>query len=256
MVIDCPRCGRKQVEASETDTYICVDCAKTENTRISYIKRASKDDWLAVAKEAGIELYQRQPEETDWEYGIWVAYRDCYPSTKPTYRLVAETLNTTYSAVKHVGTRWSYSVRMQAWIKYCDDLSLATRRTEILEMNSTHINMAKNLNKKLETAIRMLEPASIKPAEIGTLMRTAAELERKAQLEGLSQDTLLREEAANGGNKEIKKHQKIASADDLSEIVGILAGAGILNGVSITKTTEVKVGDSPIDVDCLEEMDE
>lgn len=252
MLIDCPKCGCQQVEASESDPYICQRCAEAENSRVLLNRQQHREDWQLVAKDAGLELWDRQPGETDWEHSIWTAYRDCYPSRKANYRIVAEELKTTYSAVKAVGTRWQFAVRMQAWVKHVDQLTLAQRRQEILDMNATHIRLANKLNDKIEKSIEMIDPLTVKPSEIGSLMRTAAELERKARIESLEQDTQRRDEIATGGNLEGKKNQKQATPDELKEVVDILSKAGVFNGLTVTKTTEVKVSEQAIDVEAKE----
>lgn len=244
LMIKCPRCGQHGV-ADHRNRHICVDCVKVENNRYHHMRRHN-DDWVANAKESGLDLWVQQPGETQWEYTIWSAYRDSYPGMKPTYQSVAQQLNTTYEAVRKAAQRWSYPVRMQAWMVECDRVTLAQRRQEVLDMNKDHVDMAARLRAKLSTAIDQIEPALLKPGEIASLARLAAEMERKARLDTISQEELRRDLVKDTENPELKKAPTKQS--DLSEVVGILLKAGALGdittiGVRETKTTQVVVGD-------------
>lgn len=243
-MIKCPRCGQTK-PAHHTNKHICVDCAKAENNRYSHIRRHN-EDWMTVAKECGLDPWLQQPGETQWEYTVWTAYRDSYPGKKPTYSDVAKQLNTTYEAVRKVAQRWSFPVRMQAWMVECDRLTLAQRRQEVLDMNRDHVDMAARLRAKLSTAIDNINPLELKPSEIGSLARIAADMERKARVDTIAQEEMRRELLTDTENPELKKAPTKQS--DLSEVVGILLKAGALGditqiGVRQTQTTEVVVKD-------------
>ena len=100
----CPKCGRSHVPLHVKDGRLCVDCVKAYDTRIARLRNTNAD-WVAIAEENDLPLYLKQPQETQWEYTIWLAYRDSYPGKKPTYRYVAEQLNCSVGAVKKVGAR-------------------------------------------------------------------------------------------------------------------------------------------------------
>lgn len=244
-IIECPRCGQHKMMARKSP-HLCVDCEKVENTRITYY-RQHQDNWMDVAKEAGLDLWVQQPGETQWEFTIWTVYRDSYPGKKPTLGDVARQLNTTYNVVKKVAQRWSFPVRMQAWMQECDKITLMQRRQEILDMNKDHVDMAAKLRAKLSTAIDSIDPAALKPGEIASLARLAADMERKARVDTISQEEMRRDMMLDTENPELKKSP--TKTNDLSEVVGILLKAGALGdittiGVKETKTTQVVVGDS------------
>lgn len=244
----CPKCGRDNVEPHPTDSHLCVDCVKAENNRVTYY-RQHQDDWLAVAKESGLDPWAQQPGETQWEYTVWTAYRDSYPGKRPSYSDAAKLLETTYNVVKKIAQRWTFPVRMQLWMKHVDELTLAQRKQEVLDMNAKHISLANKLNAKIEQAIDMIDVTQVKPSEIASLMKTAAELERKARI-----DTETQEEAQRGMfvDTNVKQNKKQASAADLTEVAQILAAAGALPGFKMkqttTTTTEIQTDDS-IEVD-------
>lgn len=244
LMVQCPRCGQFK-PAHHIDKHLCVDCANAENTRVTYY-RQHQDDWITNAKENGIDLWSQQPGETQWEFTVWTAYRDSYPGKKPTYGDVARQLNTTYNSVKKIAQRWSFQLRMQAWMKYCDDITLLQRRQEILDMNKEHVDMAAKLRSKLSTAIDMIDPMSLKPGEIASLAKLAASMERKARTDTIAQEEMRRDALVDTENPDIKK--SLTKQADLSEVVGILLKAGALGditqiGVRQTKTTEVALVD-------------
>ena len=202
---------------------------------------------MDTAKEAGLDLWLQQPGETQWEFTVWQAYRDSYPGKRASYSDIARQLNTTYNVVKKIAQRWNFPVRMQAWMVECDRVTLLQRRQEILDMNKDHVDMAAKLRQKLSTAIDQIEPALLKPGEIASLARLAAEMERKARVDTVAQEEMRRDLLVDHENPELKKSP--TKQNDLSEVVGILLKAGALGdittiGVKETKTTQVVVGDS------------
>ena len=237
-MIQCPRCGQYK-PAHHIDQHLCVDCAKAENNRITYY-RQHQTDWINKAKENGLDLWVQQPGETQWEFTVWTAYRDSYPGKKPTYSDVAKQLDTTYTVVRKIAQRWSFPVRMQAWMKYCDEITLLQRRQEILDMNKDHVDMAARLRAKLSSAIDMIDPMSLKPGEIASLARLAGDMERKARVDTIAQEEMRRDLMTDTENPELKKAPTKQS--DLSEVVGILLKAGALGDITQigVKQTETK----------------
>jgi hypothetical protein len=238
IVVTCKRCSQTK-PPNQREPHLCDDCVKAENNRVSFFRNQNAN-WIEIAREADLQLWERQPAETDHEYHIWLRYRDAYPGRRPSYRMVAEELNTTVGAVKKIGARWDFPTRLQAWAKNVDEITLAQRTKEIKEMNKTHVTMAQTLNKKLETAIAQIDPYSLSPREINSLMKTAAELERKARLD----DPVAKPLALDDENPHLKKDE--TKKEDIGEIIKILGGAGLLGnnfGVKQTTVTEVVVQD-------------
>ena len=245
LMVHCPRCGQYK-PAHHIDKHLCIDCANAENTRVTYY-RQHQDDWITNAKENGIDLWLQQPGETQWEFTVWTAYRDSYPGKKPSYGDVARQLSTTYASIKKIAQRWSFQMRMQAWMKYCDDITLLQRRQEILDMNKDHVDMAAKLRSKLSSAIDMIDPMSLKPGEIASLAKLATDMERKARVDTIAQEELRSNALVDTENPDLKKSP--TKQADLSEVVGILLKAGALGditqiGVRQTKTTEVALVDA------------
>ena len=107
--------------------------------------------------------------------------------------------------------------------------------------------MAAKLRSKLSAAIDMIDPMSLKPGEIASLAKLAADMERKARTDTIAQEEMRRDAMVDTDNPDIKKSP--TKQADLSEVVGILLKAGALGditqiGVRQTQTTEVVVKDS------------
>ena len=232
-MIKCRRCGQEKTP-HKTNRHLCEDCVKAENNRVSYY-RYHNFNWIDVAREAELELWERQPAETDREWQIWLAYRDMYPSTRPSYRQVAEQLGTTVAVVKKIGARWDFSVRLQAWAKYVDNLTLQQRQQEILDMNKRHIEMATALNEKLATAINAIDPYELEPKDIKGLLQLSAELERKARLHN---SDVIRPELADE-NPNLKESP--TKTEDLKEVLDILVKANVFKAIGVKKTTTTEV---------------
>lgn len=225
----CPKCGRSHVPLHVKDGRLCVDCVKAYNNRIARLRNTNAD-WVAIAEENDIPLYLKQPQETQWEYTIWLAYRDSYPGKKPTYRDVAEQLNCSVDAVKKVGARWNFPMRMQAWISHCDEVTLVQRQQEIVDMNAANIALAAKMRQKVMSAIDYMVPSEMKPGEISTMVKTLADLENKARLNTIDVDAQRRESLAPAQNPNLKKVQ--TKKEDLSEVISVLAAAGVLDEVT------------------------
>jgi hypothetical protein len=239
----CKRCGEHKLMHKD-NKHLCVDCVRVENQMVSH-RRRHNEGWMAVAKEAEIELWSRQPRETDREWQIWLCYRDQYPSKRPTFVDVAEQLTTTVANIRSVGTRWEFPVRMQAWAKYVDALTQNQRQKEILAMNEKHISMANKLNTKLERVIENIDVENVSPSQLASLVKVATDLERKAGADALS----INESIVVSRDKLLGREPIVAEADkskqnELQEIVDILAKAGALGsiiGVKQVTTTTTKM---------------
>lgn len=246
-LITCARCGL-QKPADPRDRHLCTDCVKAENNRYSYL-RMNQGDWITAAKDAGLDVWVQQPGETQWEYTVWCAYRDSYPGKKPTIGDVAKQLSTTYNVVKKIAQRWSFPMRMQQWIAECDRITLAQRRQEILDMNAEHISMAQKLRQKLNMAIDAIDPLTLKASDLNSLMKTMAEMERKARVDEIAVDEMRTDLLKDVDNPNLRKTQ--VQQNDLKEVVDILLNAGALGSITQigvktteTKTTEVVAIDS------------
>lgn len=243
-VTKCRRCGMEKI-ADARDKHLCVDCARAERNRYSYIRK-NQGDWMEAAKDAGIDVWLQQPGETNWEYTIWSAYRDSYPGRLRTYSEVAEEVGTTKAFVATVAQRWTFAMRMEAWKAECDRITMAQRHAQILAMNAEHISMAQRMRDKLSVAIDNIDPLTLKPSEITQLAKLATDLESKAQLSAQAQEEQQAAQVVVAGGAVTNPDEKNSPTkqSDLAEVVGILLKTGALGsitqiGVRETTTREV-----------------
>ena len=236
MIIKCPKCGQEK-EAHHIDTHLCIECSKVESTRLTY-QRQHQGDWIAEAKEQGLETWLQQPGETQWEYTVWTAYRDSYPGKKPTYSAVSQQLSTSYNSVQKIAQRWSFPIRMQLWMAECDRITMIQRKEEILEMNAAHISMATRLRNKLSVAVDLIDECNLKPGEIATLAKLSAEMERKARIDAEAQEDVRRNQLVDTTNPELSKQQ--TKQGDLGEVLQILIKAGALKSVTAIGVKETR----------------
>lgn len=234
----CPKCAVEKPQEGFKNG-VCADCSSLERDRELQLQR--NVNWIDFAEDNGIALYERQPGETDKDYGLWVIYRDMYPTEKPSLAKAAERHGVSYSTFKKASAKWSFAARMQAWIQHTDELLLNERRNDIISMNEQHMSMAMRLNAKISQAIDGLDPQYLAPKDINGLMKTAAELERKAKMDQME---IIAAGNPNSGNDENPNLRKTdVKTSDIGEILGILGKAGVMGdfGVKQTTTTEVVV---------------
>jgi hypothetical protein len=199
-------------------------------------------NWLEVAQEAGLDLWERQPAELDIEWSIWCKYRDSYPFVvKPKIVDIAKDLGIDVKVVKDAYEIWDYTTRLQAWARFVDKLNIDKRQSALVEMNEKHISMARKINQKLELAIDLYDMDNLKPTDLKGLLALATDLERKAT-QGVAEAEKVLADTRNVSGDMNETKQGEVKKDDLQEIVDILAKSGMLKGtVGIKKTTTTEV---------------
>ena len=243
----CPKCGRSGVEKHKSKD-CCVDCAAAEKARNNVAHRANAG-WQDVAAELGLNLWDRQPNETNWEYMVWSKYMGMYPFRKPTLRAVAEELNCEIGAVKGIAARWDFAVRLQAYIAYCDAEMQRQRVDAMVAMNQEYIDAAEQLRHKLREAVEMVNPVALaaKPSDLVAVAKLADDMERRARIDA---GTRINELATlNGGGDSEQAKKQLTKKDDLGEVVKILMESGALGsitqiGMRETTTRETVLVDS------------
>lgn len=230
----CSRCG-SHINQSTGNPKLCGACF-TKEAKNTALARTANGSWMDIAEECGLALYERQPEETDEEWRIWCAYRDHYPLKLPTWSALAEECSVSVGIILKVSSRWSFKVRMQAWARAADDATSQQRIEAIRDMNKRQVDMATKLQTKLAEAIDNLDPLLLRPGEIVNLMKAATELERRIKL--------ATPEKVDGTVQVAGAQQKkVTRAEDLSEVVSILASSGLLPGqkLAVEQTTTTRI---------------
>ena len=230
----CKKCGAMS-GPSKTDPELCATCSR-EMSQNSSLAKKMNSDWMELAGELGLELFERQPEESDVEWRIWEAYRGYYPMKLPTYaELAAKTGNSTATVVK-ASNKWSYKVRLMAWSRFTDADIQEKRIVAVRSMNEKQLGMAQTIQDKLKDAIDGLQPELLKPNEIVNLFKVATELERKVT-------SYVEETVASTLSESAAKQDSMTKPEDISEILAILNSSGMLQGkqIGIEQTTRVIV---------------
>lgn len=202
------------------------------------MKPAIKNDWLDIAEQNEIPLFIQQPEETEREYLMFCSYKDQYPQFKPAMSKVAANLNIPVSTVRNTAAKWGWTIRLQDWAQHLQTEMDKERQEKMVEMSARHIRMSAKLQEKLELAIDLMDVEQLTPTALNSLMKTAAELERKTY-EVNDQAYTPPVITNNGQNKE-----EVVKKDDLGEVMGILQQAGLFGSpkrVGVEQTTRIIV---------------
>lgn len=228
----CEKCGAIQKQSMQDKRY-CVDCLPSE-AQNSAVAKMINANWMEEAKELGIAIFERQPEETEVEWRIWTAYRNHYPLSLPTWSQLSNETGCAVATIVRAAAKWSYKVRLVAWAQFTDGEMQEKRIAAIKEMNQKQLDMSQTIMNKLKDAIDILEPALLKPNEIVNLFKVATELERKivSTVEEKVESTAL----------ESKSRQLAATKpEDLAEVVQILQKTGLLDGkiIGVEQTTRI-----------------
>lgn len=240
--IHCHHCGRDDVMQSKYSKTMCVDCYTAYVNRNTVIKVLGDPNWKERAEQAGLNLWDQMPGESNRDYQIFQAYMGLYPAERPTLRRAAEVIGLAYPTVTAASRRGHFSERLDAWIHECDRLTMHQRRNEMIEMNTQHIKMAKKLRAKLNVALDMLQPEQLGPRDIVSLAKLAKDMEREARVDTIAQEELQADLAKTSDNKELQK--KTTSQGDLGEVLSVLMKSGALGDVGAIglRTTEDKHG--------------
>ena len=225
----CAHCGRTGVVRSRSNKHMCVECERAWHNRMHALRDTNRD-WMTVAKQAGLELWERQPGETQWEYEIWQCYRDQYPQQKPSLADVARTLALPRNVVNTVATRWQYVTRLQSWVRSVDIKLVNDRRQAIADMHTAHLDLARKMSEKASEALKYLDASTMSAKDITSMLRTMVDIENKARLDQLQNDEKLAEVKSAAENPNLKTVESKQS--DLGEIVGVLAAAGVLGDIT------------------------
>lgn len=194
---------------------------------------ASKD-WVDLATDLGLAIYERQPEESNLEWQIWTTYRAHYPGRMPTWTELAKECNCSTATVTKAANKWRFRMRLVSWSNYTDAGMAQERIEAIQEMNRQQLEQARMLRAKVTEALDYLDPATLKPNELATLMKLANEQERRiveAVPEKVEGQAAITSDAAAESRR--------TDAANVNEILSIMAAAGALgkNILGVEKQT-------------------
>lgn len=190
-------------------------------------------DWQTLSRSLGLELYERQPEESDNEWLAWITYREYYPGKLPTMSELAQKLHMTVATLLKYSQKWNWKVRMIHWARATDADSMSQRRDAIKEMNRQQLEITQTMMSKLVEAMDYLDPATMKPSEITNMMKFATGLQKEINTyvdEKIDQPAL---------DANTVKQAQLTKKEELSDVAQILASVGLLGNKQGTKTTVI-----------------
>lgn len=231
----CAKCGSEN-DPSRDNPSLCRKCA-IEEKQSTVLMKKTNGSWMDDAKAFGLEIFERQPEETATEWRVWECYRNHYPMKLPTYSQLAEEANCSVSSVVNAAQKWNYKVRIIEWARHCDSQSQEERVQAVKNLNTAQFDLAKNMLEKVTKAIGEIQPEFMKPNEIVNMAKLATDMQRKiveSKPEKIEQPGIVDKASAA---------QELTKAGDLNEIAEILSKIGVFETgtVGIEKTTRVIV---------------
>lgn len=227
------------VEAPGKKVVAVINATNTNNMPVKakddIVAKAANQDWQSLSRSLGLELYERQPEETDNEWLAWMTYRDYYPGKLPTMSELASKLGSSVATLLKYSQKWSWKTRMLHWARATDADSMTMRREAIHEMNKKQLSIANTMMDKLVEAMDYLDPTIMKPSEITNMLKLAAGMQKEINM--YVDDKI--EQPALDAN--VVKQSQVTKKEDISDIAQILASVGVLDGkmLGIKQTTEV-----------------
>lgn len=256
LLASCRRCGRAfgigGLTRSPSNRDFCADCARMERSELTVAKQ-DNSNWIQLAREQSIPLWEQQPEESAAEFELWETFRDLWPGTRPTITKVSQIANVHISSVQRVFDKWTWTARLQSWIREVN----ADRRSELREsrrkMVEDHIALGEKMREKMLKAVEALDPEDVTPSELVSLLKETQRLEQTGRdsLEALEAEVasdigdMPEGLFVEDGMAEERANSKGLTIEDMTEIVDILAHAGVMQvngakvGVRQTTTTEV-----------------
>lgn len=255
----CRRCGRPfdigGVTRSPDNRDFCIKCARKERTELVASKE-NNSGWMQLAMEACIPLWEQQPNESSDEYELWCSYRDLWPEVRPTITKVASASNVSVQVVQKAFNRWTWTARLQAWIREVNADRVAELRASRRQMVADHISLGEKMRAKMLVAVDNLDPEDVTPSELVALLKETQRLEQTSResLDALEAETAsdidnMPEGLFASADSESRGNSRGLTNEGISEVVNILQAAGVLQvsgakvGVRQTSTTEVVIED-------------
>lgn len=257
----CDKCGRTfgiTCKRSNAQRSLCTDCAKGAREDAQLAKR-DNEGWLELAMEQGIPLWEQQPNESNSEFALWQTYMGLWPSVRPTISKVSQASGVPTSTVQRAYNKWTWSARLQAWIREVTAERTADLRNARRKMVDDHVRMGELMRQKAIEAIEYFDPGDVTPNELVSILKETQRLESTARdmLDDVERATandidsfspvdapagLFADGAAVEGLPGASPRAGLNEAGML-EVVDILAKAGVLKGVAVQTNVALAVDD-------------
>lgn len=257
----CSKCGRTfdiDCSRSNANRDVCKDCASGVRSETQIAKR-DNSNWLEVAMEEGIPLWEQQPEESNAEFELWQSYMQLWPGVRPTVSKVASATGVAVSTVQRAYNKWTWSARLQAWIREVTAERTAELRSARRKMVDDHVKMGELMRAKAIEAIEYFDPGDVTPNELVSILKETQRLESSARdmLDDVERATAADIDSSfspvdapaglfvDGATSDSLSGAPRAGLNEagMLEVVDILAKAGVLKGVAVQTNVALAVDD-------------
>lgn len=207
-----------------------------ENKEHAEVEVEVPGDWQELSRSLGLELYERQPEESDEEWRAWKTYRDIYPGKLPTMSQLSKMTGIGVSRLVRMSDKWSWKVRMLHWARSTDAEGADERRKAIKAMQDKQLALTDAMFDKLREAVDYIDPTVMRPNEITGMLKTVAQLQKDIT-EYVPEEVV--QPALDG---HAVKQSQVTKKEDIGSIAEILSSVGLLDGATLgVRTTELVV---------------
>lgn len=125
--------------------------------------------------------WERQPNETPKAFDAFSVFRDLDPQTRSGV-IVAERLGKSYSLMQKWSQKYGWVARAAAWDEEKDRVKREAEQKaqieDIKKMRKRHTAVAVKMIETAEAALKVIDPADVKPADVTRLMDSATKIER------------------------------------------------------------------------------
>lgn len=187
-------------------------------------------DWQSLAATLGLELYERQPEESNNEWYAWCEYRKYYPGKLPTMSELSKACGIAVGTLVRYQQKWSWKTRLLHWSRATDADIMSKRREAIKKMNEDQLQIADAMMEKLKEGVMYLDPATMRPNELTNMMKVVSGIQKDITSyveEPVDQPAL---------DANTVKQSQLTKKEDAVDVLSVLQSVGLLGDVNITKT--------------------
>lgn len=130
-----------------------------------------------MQKRSDTKPWERQPKESEQAYQAFARYRDAGEKRK--LIAVAEELHKSYTLIRRWKDTWNWEERVREYDNELQKEVHKQAKKKARAMADRHIDMALKMQLKALAALERLQPESIDPKSLISLIREATRLERE-----------------------------------------------------------------------------
>ena len=126
-----------------------------------------------------MEIWERQPGETDAMWRPFEHYRNAGPSR--TLARSADALGLSTSRLEQLSSRWKWQLRVRAYDMGRDRTLQQAMLRARNAMLARHASMAQRIQQSFSTLLQTVDPEAVGPADAARIVEAAMRLEREAR---------------------------------------------------------------------------